>query len=78
MSDRRRRGRLPRIPNSPATERIEFRLTKTERADLDAVAAENRAKVAELVRSAVNEYVADYRERAVFRSAARCNTNSVR
>jgi len=43
------------------------RLTPAERADLDRVARDNRVPAAKVLRDAVNEYVADYRDRAVFR-----------
>jgi len=42
------------------------RLTLAERRDLDSVARENHSTVSAVLRDAVNDYVADYRERAVF------------
>ena len=49
-----------------ATDRIVVRVTPPERADLDAVARENHSTRAAVIRDAVNEYVADYRDRRVF------------
>lgn len=43
------------------------RLTQEERRDLEQVARENRLTVAAVIRDAVNEFVADYREQRVFR-----------
>ena len=60
-----RPGRKPKR-DVAAEDRISFRVTRTERAELDAAAKENDVSVTDLVRDAVNEYVADYRERAVF------------
>lgn len=62
-----KRGRPPRA-DRPATEIVKLRLTPAERADLDAVAAENGVSRNELLRDALNGYVADYRERPVFRA----------
>lgn len=59
------RGRPPR-QNEPSTAKVGVRLTSSERAELQRVARENRQSVASVVRDAVNEYVADYRERRVF------------
>jgi hypothetical protein len=55
-----------RIDSASSTERLTIRLTPDERRDLETVARENGTSLAETLREAVNEYVADYRERAVF------------
>lgn len=55
-----------RIPGVRSTRAIFFRVTEEEYRDLEAVAKENGMKVAETVRFAANEFVADYRERPVF------------
>jgi predicted HicB family RNase H-like nuclease len=62
-----KRGR-PARASVPASEIVKVRLTPSERADLDTVAAENGVSRNELFRDAINEYVADYRERLVFRA----------
>lgn len=61
------RGRPPRA-GVRATKRVEFVLTCEERIKLDQVAGESGLKLAEVVREAVNEFVADYSERQVFLS----------
>lgn len=48
---------------------IRFRLTDQEYVAMQQVAAEQRQKLSSVVREAVNEYVADYTERRVFRTA---------
>lgn len=58
-----RRGRPSRVPGQLASERVWVRLTPKERADLKAVATENGKSVGEVLRDAMNEYVADYQER---------------
>lgn len=64
----RGRGR-PTRSTTPSTKRVEFTVTATELADLKQVAADlNHGSIAGVVRQAVNEFVADYRERRVFRS----------
>ena len=60
-------GRPPRA-GVRATRRVEFVVTDRERAELDVVSMECGQDVATLIRDAVNEYVADYRERKVFLS----------
>jgi len=59
------RGRPPRQAE-PSTSKVGVRLTPAERRDLQQVAKESRQSVAAVVRDAVNEYVADYRERGIF------------
>jgi hypothetical protein len=59
------RGR-PSRQNEPSTEKVETRLTVRERIDLQAVAREHGQPVSVILREAVNEFVADYRERRVF------------
>jgi hypothetical protein len=61
------RGRKRR-QDEPSTQKVGTYLTVAERADLQQVAKENRQSVAAVLREAVNEYVADYRERGIFRS----------
>lgn len=51
----------------PATEAIRVRVTREQRRELRRVARENRTDVTGVIRDAVNTYVADYRERPVFR-----------
>jgi len=62
----RRRGRPTRVAGERATARIWAFLTSTERQALDAVAHDNGLTVAQVIRDAVNEYVADYSDRRVF------------
>lgn len=57
----------PARVDEPASTRISVRLTPAERADLNRVARDNRVPAAKVIREAVNEYVADYRERVLFR-----------
>jgi hypothetical protein len=59
------RGR-PTRQDEASTAKVGVRLTSYEREELQRVARENRQSVAAVVRDAVNEYVADYRERGVF------------
>lgn len=61
----RRRGRPPRA-GVRATERVEFVVTADERKALQEVATENRMPLASVIRDAVMEFVADYRERVIF------------
>jgi hypothetical protein len=61
----------PRLHDDSATASIHVRLTPGQRLELRRVAAENGTGVAGVIREAVNEYVADYRETrkaGVFRS----------
>lgn len=57
----------PRFYEERASQYVKVRVTPSQKAALREVASENRANVARVVRDAVNEYVADYRERRVFR-----------
>lgn len=59
---------MPRRPffESPATRRLWIRLTPTQHQALQEMARANQTTMTEAVRQAVNEYVADYGERAVF------------
>jgi len=59
-------GREPRVPGCPSACVVHVRVTASERAQLEAVAREVRQPVAEVIREAVNEYVADYRDTLVF------------
>jgi hypothetical protein len=63
----RRRGRRSRIEGELSTERIWAWLTVAERAALEEVATENNLPIASVIREAVNEFVADYSERKIFR-----------
>lgn len=51
----------------PTTARICVRLTPTQRKDLEQVARDNGTDITGVIREAVNEYVADYQDRPVFR-----------
>lgn len=67
-------GRLTRIPGEVSNVRLRVVLTESEMRELQQVAADNYVTVSEVVREAVNEYVADYRDRRPFsktRGAAR-------
>jgi hypothetical protein len=64
--DPARGGRKPRVPGACSSMRLSIRLTPEERRDLEAVARENHTNLADVLREAVNEYVADYRERPLF------------
>ena len=61
-----RKGRRP-LADEAATSHVHLRVTPGQRLELRRVADENRTDVAGLLREAVNEYVADYRERRPFR-----------
>jgi predicted transcriptional regulator len=52
----------------PASASIRVRVTPDQKRDLRRVARENRTDMAGVIREAVNTYVADYRDRDVFRS----------
>lgn len=56
------RGRPSRVPGESAPIRLSVRMTTSERGALEEVARENCVSLAEVVREAVNEYVADYRD----------------
>jgi hypothetical protein len=58
----------PSRGNEPATAAIRVRVTPNERREIEQVARDNRTDLAGLIREAVDEYVADYREKCVFRS----------
>jgi hypothetical protein len=61
------RGR-PTRAGVRANRRLQFRMTDQERQALKQVASELGQDVAAVMRDAVNEYVADYSERRIFRS----------
>lgn len=61
------RGRPPRTGVAARRQRY-YRLTEDEERELLAVSAELGKPVATILREAVNEYVADFREREVFSS----------
>lgn len=63
-----RRGRPIRSATGERCDRRrELRLTESEDRDLESVSSEVGLPVAEILRDAVNEYVADFRERKVFK-----------
>jgi hypothetical protein len=62
----RRRGRPRRVEGEVASERIWGWVTPTERAALLWVATENGLEISQIIRDAVNEYVADYSDKRVF------------
>lgn len=55
---------------SPAADTIRVRVTRVQRIDLVQVAKDNRVRVYDVIRDAVDQYVADYRERLVFRGTS--------
>jgi len=57
----------PRRYDEAATHRVTVRVTPTQRVALGQVAHENRSNVSGIIREAVNEFVADYRDGSVFR-----------
>jgi hypothetical protein len=59
-------GRQPRTDKA-STSRLTIRMTVDERAALEAAAKTNHVCLAEVLREAVNEYVADYGARPVFK-----------
>lgn len=61
-----RRGRRP-IADEAASANIHLRVTPAQRLDLRRVAEDNHTHLAGVLREAINEYVADYRDRRVFR-----------
>lgn len=52
--------------DAPASEVIRVRVTPTQLQDIKQAARDNRTSMAGLIREAVNEYVADYRESPCF------------
>jgi len=61
----RRRGRPP-TAGVAANERLQFRLTATERQQLHAIAKMEGRPVADVVRDSINEYVSDFRDDPLF------------
>jgi hypothetical protein len=61
----RRTGR-PTIYGTRASERMAFRLTDDQKRDLREIAKAEDRDMTMIVRDAVDEYVADYRERKLF------------
>jgi len=57
----------PARADTAATDTIRVRVTPSERRDLEHVARENHTNLAGVIREAVNEYVADYRDEPTFR-----------
>lgn len=66
LPERRKRGRPRRDAAECASERIWAWVTPAEREALLLVAEENHLAIGEVIREAVNEYVADYSDRRVF------------
>jgi hypothetical protein len=52
-------GRPP-LFDVPATARVTFALTPTQRVELQRVASDHQVGVSEIIREAVNEFVSDY------------------
>lgn len=77
----RGRGR-PRRCTDTSARNLTIRMTGQERADMETVARDSAMSLSEVVREAVNEFVADYRERAVFETPRRrvvsCESASLR
>lgn len=71
-----KRGRQLRF-GTPATCKTSMRLTESQRRDLEEVARENGVSVSDVLRDAVDDYVADYRERLVFSNASDENTRPI-
>lgn len=67
-TDRRKPGRPSRVEGEASSERISIWLTPSERDALEQAALANGQSPCDLVREAVNEYVADFSERGVFRA----------
>lgn len=61
----RTRGRKPRA-GVRSEVRVTFYVTAQERAELQAVAQEQRQSLAAMIRTAVDELVGDYREKKIF------------
>ena len=59
-------ARKPRAEEA-ASQVIRVRITTTERRDLEHVAKENGTSLTDVIRLAVNTFVADYRDKPVFR-----------
>lgn len=57
----------PSRAETPATDTIRVRVTPDERRDLEQVAKQNGTDLSGMIRDAVNEYVADYRDDPAFR-----------
>ena len=57
----------PSRSDTAATDTIRVRVTPAERRDLEQVARQNRTDLSGVIREAVNEYVADYRDDPAFR-----------
>jgi hypothetical protein len=64
----RRRGRPRRVNDACATERISAWITPHERAALRQMAAAQDASIGAVIREAVNAYVADAADDAIFTS----------
>lgn len=65
-------ARTCRFDGGPATAAIRIRVTPEQRREIQQVATENQTTVADVIRLAVNTFVADYREGdALFRGPKR-------
>jgi hypothetical protein len=63
--ERRRRGRRPTY-GEPATVGLRHRVTRRQKSDLLEIARAEGRPMSEVVRDALDEYVADFRDRRVF------------
>jgi hypothetical protein len=70
MTEKRRRGRPRRIPSEAATVRIWAFVTPSERAAIEELAG-GEMTIAQLIRDAVNAYVADFNDSDIFTAAAK-------
>jgi predicted DNA-binding protein len=57
----------PALFGEPATDAIRIRVTPEQRRALERVASQNQMVIAEVIREAVNTFVADYGDASVFR-----------
>lgn len=66
MSDARRPAHRPPIDGTTRNRRLWIRVTEDQLEALKRVARDNQVKVADVIRDATNEYVADYDDRRIF------------
>jgi hypothetical protein len=59
---RRKPGRAPVDPGRAQIVNLKIRISPAERRELERVARENHCTITQLIRDAVNAYVADYGE----------------
>lgn len=67
-----RRGRRP-MAETRASNSLRYRVTDKQKEDLQEIARAEGRPMAAVFRDAVDEYVADYRERRVFQSNTKAN-----